>query len=239
MAGPTEQIRTRVLPAILTAFGVTILSAGLLTYSVPVQAEPATATPDASIGGTATPAPRITLPPIGTATPEPTASPTPPPPADRVATRVRVAKLGIDLPVIKGNDGYPYCNVAMYLTALSQPGFGMATYLYAHARDGMFLPLLRTKAKGQRGLTVEVWTSDDKVFKYEITDVFRHVPYDKGLDRPVAATSEELWLQTSEGPRPPPGSPPGTKTQVLAAFVSSAKADHAAAHPKARPVVCG
>jgi len=239
MAGPTEQIRTRVLPAVLTAFGVTILSAGLLTYSVPVQARPATPTPDASIGGVATPEPRITLPPIGTATPEPTVSPTPAPPADRVATRVRVAKLGIDLPVIEGNDGYPYCNVAMYLDALSQPGFGKATYLYAHARDGMFLPLLRTKAKGQRGLTVEIWTSDDKFFKYQITDVFRHVPYDKGLDRPAAATAEELWLQTSEGPRPPPGSPPGTKTQVLATFVSSAKADHAAAHPKARPVVCG
>ena len=38
MAGPTEQIRTRVLPALLTAFGVTILSAGLLTYSVQVEA---------------------------------------------------------------------------------------------------------------------------------------------------------------------------------------------------------
>jgi hypothetical protein len=152
---------------------------------------------------------------------------------------VRVAKLGIDLPVIKGNVGYPFCNVAMYLTALSQPGFQKATYLYAHARDGMFLPLLRTKAKGQRGLTVEVWTSDDQLFNYQITAVFRHVPYDKGLDRPAAATSEELWLQTSEGPRPPPGAPPGPKTQVLATFVSSGPADHAAAHPKARPVVCG
>jgi hypothetical protein len=127
----------------------------------------------------------------------------------------------------------------MYLTALSQPGFGKATYLYAHARDGMFLPLLRTKAKAQRGLTVQVWTSDDMVFTYEISEVFRHVPYDKGLDRPAAATAEELWLQTSEGPRPPPGQPPGPKTQVLATFVSAASASQAASHPKAHPVVCG
>jgi hypothetical protein len=239
MAGPTEQIRTRILPALLTAFGVTILSACLLTYTVPVQAEPATPSPNPTIAEVPSPSPLLTLPPIGTATPGPSASPTPPPPADRVATRVRIRQLAIDLPVVKGNAGYPYCNVAMYLSALSQPGFGKATYLYAHAREGMFLPLLRTKAREQRGLTVEVWTSDDMLFRYEIVEVLRHVPYDSGLDRPAAATTEELWLQTSEGPRPPPGRPPGPKTQVLATFVSAKPTGHVAAHPKARPVVCG
>jgi hypothetical protein len=238
MAGPTEQIRTRVVPALLTAFGVTILSAGLLNYSVPVAADQATPSPDPSIADVATPTPLITLPPI-TATAVPTPAPTPTPPANRVATRVRVKGLGIDLPIVKGNAGYPFCNVAMYLAALSQPGFGKATYLYAHAREGMFLPLLMTKAKGQRGQTVEVWTSDDMVFRYTISEVFRHVPYDQGLDRPAVATTEELWLQTSEGPKPPPGQPPRPKTQVLATFLSAGPADHAAAHPKARPVVCG
>ena len=43
---------------------------------------------------------------------------------DRVATRVRIAALDIDLPVVKGPSGYPYCNVAMYLTDLHQPGQG-------------------------------------------------------------------------------------------------------------------
>ncbi|HEV8696665.1 MAG TPA: hypothetical protein VGQ89_03150 [Candidatus Limnocylindrales bacterium] len=239
MAGPTEQIRTRVVPALLTAFGVTILSAGLLTYSVPVAAEPATPAPDPSIVEAPSPSALLTLPPIGTATETPSASPTPPPPADRVATRVRIKGLGIDLPVVKGNAGYPYCNVAMYLSALSQPGFGKATYLYAHAREGMFLPLLETKARAQRGQIVEVWTSDDMVFRYEIVEVVRHVPYDEGLDRPAAATTEELWLQTSEGPRRPPGQPPGPKTQVLATLVSAKPTGHVASHPKARPVVCG
>jgi hypothetical protein len=238
MAGPTEQIRTRILPALLTAFGVTILSAGLLTYTVPIAADPASS-PDPSLAVAPTPSALITLPPIGAATPEPTPSPTATPPADRVATRVRIAKLGIDLPVVKGNSGYPYCNVAMYLAALSQPGFGKATYLYAHAREGMFLPLLRTKGRAQRGLDVEVWTSDDMRFIYEISEVFRHVPYDQGLDQAAAATTEQLWLQTSEGPHPPPGQPPGPKTQVLAMFVSAGPASHDAAHPKPHPVVCG
>ncbi|MGH2476514.1 MAG: hypothetical protein ACRDIL_14745 [Candidatus Limnocylindrales bacterium] len=233
MTGPADQFRTRLLPALLSALGVTLLAAGLLTYTVPVLAEPApSASPRPSPTAAATPSPLITLPPIGTATPAlPTA--TPAPPADRVATRVRIKDLGIDLPVIKGDDGYPACNVAMYLVnpGLLQPGFGKATYLYAHAREGMFLPLLRTKSFDQRGKVVEVWTSDDFVFTYRITEVRRE---QTTLDAPLAAESEELWLQTSEGPRGTVG-----KTQVVAEPIAVAPADHAAAHPRARPVDCG
>jgi hypothetical protein len=53
------------------------------------------------------------------------------------------------------------------------------------------------------------------------------------LERPLAATSEQLWLQTSEGPK-------GTKEKlhVVAEPVSVSPADHDDAHPKARPVRC-
>jgi hypothetical protein len=237
MAGPTEQIRTRVLPALLTALGVTILSAGLLTYSVPVapahSGAPRT-TPLPSQVVVSTPSALVTLPPIGTATPSATPSATPAPPADRVATRVRVRGLGIDLAVVEGNDGYPYCNVAMYLPSLSQPGFGKATYLYAHAREGMFLPLLRTKARQQRGQVVDVWTNDDWLFQYRITEVRRDQPFTTGLDDPSAATTEQLWLQTSQGPGRSFG-----YTQVIAEPIGARPADHRTANPTARPVVCG
>jgi sortase family protein len=226
-----DDLRTRVLPAILTAFGVTILSAGLLTYSVPVDAGAASPSAPPSAAIVATPTPLIPLPSIGTASLEPTPSPTPPP--DRVATRVRISGLGIDLPVVKGNNGYPLCNVAMYLVApgLYQPGFGRATYIYAHAREGMFLPLLRTLSRDQRGLEVEVWTSDDVHFTYQISEVRRA---QTSLKAPMAATTEQLWLQTSEGPKGTVG-----KTQVVATFVSSEPASDVASHPRARPVVCG
>ncbi len=237
MAGPTEQLRTRVLPALLTALGVTILSAGLLTYSVPVvparSGEPRP-TPLPTEAVVPTPSARITLPPIGTAAPSPTPTGTPAPPADRVATRVRIRGLDIDLAVVKGNTGYPYCNVAMYLPHLSQPGFGKATYLYAHARDGMFLPLLRTKARGQRGQVVDVWTSDDWLFQYRITEVRRDQPFTTGLDDPTAATTEQLWLQTSQGPDRSFG-----YTQVLAEPMGYRPANHRTANPTPRPVVCG
>jgi sortase (surface protein transpeptidase) len=241
MVGPSEELRTRVLPAVLTAFGVTILSAGLLTYTVPVQPasqEPGVSlSPDPSDAVVATPTPLISLPPIGTPEPSTSASPQPtstPPPKGRVATRVRIRDLGIDLAVVKGNTGYPFCNVAMYLPQLSQPGFNKATYLYAHAREGMFLPLLKTKGYDQRGLMVEVWTSDDWLYRYQITQVRRDQPYTTGLRDPAKAKTEQLWLQTSQGPGRAYG-----YTQVLAKPIDARPADHDASHPTARPVDCG
>jgi len=234
---PFEFIRTRLLPALLTAGGVTMLAAGLLTYTVPVAAEPApTASPTPSSGAVATPSPRITLPPIRSATPAP---PTPTPDPDRVATRVRIKAFDIDLPVIKGPAGYPPCDVAMYLVdpveegqtpRIGQPGQGKATYLFAHARPGMFEPLLKTKARELRGNVVEVWTSDDQLFRYEIVAVRRN---QFTLEDALTATSEQMWLQTSEGPNATFG-----KTQVIAMPIDTMAADPADAHPKARPKAC-
>ena len=220
--------RTRLLPALLTAGGVTLLAAGLLTYTVPVAAEPvASPSPRPTATATPTPSPRVTLPPIGTPTPAPpTASPDP----NRVATRVRIAALDIDMPVIKGPAGYPPCDVAMYIKELYQPGQDRAIYIFAHARPGMFEPLLKTKAPDQRGSVVEVWTSDDQLFLYEIVEVRRG---QTDLDDAIAADTEELWLQTSEGPKGTPG-----KTQVIAKPLSSGPADPADAHPDAKPRAC-
>jgi hypothetical protein len=225
-----DRLRSRFVPAVLAALGVTFLAAGLLNYTIPVDAGPVSSPVPTAEAGVATPVPLITLPPLGSG-PVPSASPSAP--VDRVATRVRVAALDIDLPVIKPNKGYPLCDVAMYFVHedLGQPGQGRATYLYAHARTGMFLPLLETSARRLRGLVVEIWTSDDLRFLYEITEVRRG---QTDLDDAAAATEEQLWLQTSEGPRGTAG-----KTQVIAMPLSVEQASHKAAHPKARPVDCG
>ena len=125
--------------------------------------------------------------------------------------------------------------MAQWIGALGQPGEGHATYLYAHARTGMFLPLLEASLvkHGQKmlGMVVEVWTSDDQRFLYEIVEVRQH---QLNLDDAVNATDEELWLQTSEGPHGTPG-----KLQVIAKPLSQETSDHASAHPKPKPVVCG
>jgi hypothetical protein len=231
MTGPLDAVRSRILPALLTAVGVTLLAAGLLSYTEPVDAGPAATPtgPPISVAPTAlpTPSPRITLPPIPSATPAtPTASALP----EGVATRIRIAALDIDMPVIEGPPGYPPCDVAMYLKELAQPGQGKATYLYGHAREGMFLPLLETKGPDQRGLVVEVWTSDDLRYLYEIVEVRRD---QTTLDDALAADSEELWMQTSEGPRGTVG-----KTQVIALPISVDRSTPEESSPEANPVDC-
>jgi hypothetical protein len=241
MADLAERIRTRLLPALLTALGVTGLVAGMLSLSSPVVADPLpTASPSSpptavvSPSAAATASPLITFPPIPSDAP---ASTSPTPPADRVSTRVRVAALDIDLPVIKppgDANAYPLCDVAMYIQELGQPGQGRATYLYAHARTGMFLPILDASkvqnGKSMLGMVVEVWTSDDQRFLYEITEVRRH---QTTLEDAVDPAEEQVWLQTSEGPRGTPG-----KTQVIGRLISQEAADPADAHPVARPVDC-
>jgi hypothetical protein len=81
------------------------------------------------------------------------------------------------------------------------------------------------------GMIVQVFTSDDLMFVYEVTEVRLH---QLNLDDAIRATTEELWLQTSEGPKGTPG-----KTQLLARLLIAQPVDHAQAHPKARPVSCG
>ncbi len=228
--------RTRLVPSILSALAIVLLSAGLLTYTAPVAAGPGTVQTPTIVTAPPTVAPVATPLPSASASATPTATPVPTPPADRVATRVVIQGLKIDLPIIREASGstFPPCDVAMYITELGQPGFGRATYLYAHARTGMFLPILTASrvnnGAAMLGMLVEVYTSDDQLFVYKVSEVRRH---QLDLDGAIAATTEQIWLQTSEGPR---GTLP--KTQLVATFVSSGAADPAAAHPTPRPVAC-
>ena len=236
-----HSFRTRLLPAVLTAAGVTLIAAGLLSYSGASAAgepDPSAAPTVVSMDPGATLVLPTLPPPDSSASIEPIPSATANP--NRVATRVVMEALGIDLPIVKprGNEStYPLCNVAMYIQELGQPGWGRATYLYAHARDGMFGPIyeraILKKSGGPKsmiGMLVQVYTNDDLLFEYEVTEVRLH---QLTLDDAQAATTDEMWLQTSEGPRGTPG-----KTQLVAKPLVTLPADHATANPKAHPVVC-
>jgi hypothetical protein len=151
-----------------------------------------------------------------------------------VATRIVVGSLGIDLPVIRGPSGYPPCRVAMYIRELHQPREPGVTLIFAHARTGMFLPLL-TRSKINNGasligMKVRVYTSDSKVSTYQIISVRRHVT---SIQSAVGVTSERLWMYTSEGPN---ASYP--KLVVIAKRLSTASTTYTASHPRARPVAC-
>jgi hypothetical protein len=257
MADLADRIRIRLVPALLTALGVAALAGGALSLTAPVAADPLPS-PSPTLAASVEPSGTalITFPPLPSAAP-PSTSPTPP--ADRVATRVRVAALGIDLPVVKppgGADAYPYCDVAMYQPysypeqhlELRQPGQGGATYLFAHAQHRMFLPILNASkvqdGRSMLGMVVEVWTSDNQRFLYEITQVRRHVDPETSVNgvpisllEALTAQDEQLWLQTSEGVHVEDG-PRKPVLQVVALPISQEVADPADAHPQAKPRNC-
>jgi len=149
--------------------------------------------------------------------------------------------MGIDLPVVSGDlapppDNFPLCNVAQYLTTYRQPGEPGTTYLYGHARTGMFLPLLQAslRADGAEmiGMEVLVYTSDAQLYRYRVFEVERHV-LDYRLADGTPPGEQRLILQTSEGPRGTPG-----KLVVAAEFIEELTATLEEANPPAAPVVC-
>jgi sortase (surface protein transpeptidase) len=150
------------------------------------------------------------------------------------ATRVQIPAYGINLPVVQGPSGYPYCNVAMYMNTLYQPGEPGVTFIYAHARRGMFLPLLNhskvNNGAAMIGKIVYVYTQRSIRYTYRITQVRRHV---RDISNSLKITSEHLWLQTSEGPN---SSYP--KLIIVADRIATANVSYAAAHPAAHPRRC-
>ena len=93
--------------------------------------------------------------------------------------------MNVDLPIVPGDlevpgnvDLYPLCDVAMFLPEFAQPGEPGTTYIYAHAQEGMFAPLLEASEIGDgaamAGALVEVYSSDEKLHLYEIYRIKRH-----------------------------------------------------------------
>ncbi|HXG25887.1 MAG TPA: hypothetical protein VNL94_03425 [Candidatus Binatia bacterium] len=230
MKGIAWAFRYRLVPALLTALGVALLANGLMTYTTAIEPAP-TAVPLPTYEPLPTVPPTVVLPDGDELGPLSSFSP------DRVSTRIVIRRLNIDLPVMlqQGEQygEYPLCDVAMYMPLLGQPGQGRATYIYAHAQAGMFLPLLNESLRndGARmlGMTVEVYTSDNWRFLYTITEVRRHTT---SLEDAVRTTTERVWLQTSEGIG-------GPKLQVVGDFLSAEKVSPREAHPPAHPRICG
>jgi len=195
-----------------------------------------------------------TTPPAASTPAAPPASASPTAPADSpsptsipdltgTATRIVVESLGIDLPVVTlPASGVHYCGVAMRwpYRGFVEPGQTGSVYVLAHARAGMFLPLLdaslRNGGRSLIGRKVLLYTSADWVFIYDIVKVRRHVP-SAGVSRlstPLAARDPELWMQTSEG-----ATTASPLLQVAAVLVAARPASRAASHPTPRPTVCG
>jgi hypothetical protein len=167
----------------------------------------------------------------------PVESVAPTPGFDAEPTRIVVGSLGIDLPVIRPpqNEAYPLCGVAEFLPSYGLPGLPGVTYLYAHARSGMFLPLLEASRTGDGaamlGQEVQLYSSDRLRRRYTISEVHRGV---RDLDVVNDLAGDALILQTSETSRSS-----GPKLVVVARPVGTpVVASERAARPIARPRAC-
>lgn len=228
-----------------------LLAAVLAGCAAPPPVTP-TATPLATLAPTPapTPSPEPTPaglplgPPLPSASPTPPASPSPAPgqaigPGGR-PTRVAIAALDIDLPVVNPprNSTWPLCDVAEYFLppAFQHPGTGGVTYLYAHAQEGMFLPILlssrRNSGRALIGKTVTVWTARKHRYTYRITQVRRS---QKTLDWAFGLPPNSLVLQTSEDQFRN-----GTKVMLVARQTGTpTMVPLGEARPSADPRVCG
>jgi len=115
--------------------------------------------------------------------------------------RISVPRLGIDLPLALGDlqrdvvRGATPEDVALLFPTTNVPGTGGNSYIYAHARNAMFLQLWNVKL----GDRVRISGSDGTRFDYVITRVEPRVdPADTSWLDPTGP--ERLTLQTSTGP---------------------------------------
>jgi LPXTG-site transpeptidase (sortase) family protein len=155
------------------------------------------------------PAP-VTAPPVAAAATA-VATATPPPvtpsalptrtPVPLAQLRITLPRLGIDLPMALGDVqrdvrlGETPENVALLFPTTNLPGTGGNSYIYAHARNEMFLQLWNVKL----GDRVRIAAADGTHFDYAVTSIVPRVdPADTSWLDP--AGPERVTLQTSTGP---------------------------------------
>lgn len=109
------------------------------------------------------------------------------------AERIRIERLGIDLPIIEG-DGIdaPLDKAAHYPGTAWPGGAKNNVYIYAHAQEGMFLTLWQVQIGDEVVLELE----DDTERTYVVTQVLPEVPWD-ALEYLDPTSTEQLTLQTS------------------------------------------
>jgi sortase (surface protein transpeptidase) len=150
-----------------------------------------------SVAPLAVPSPAASSPPGASAAtaPAPTTGPIPD------GYRIQIARLGIDLPIAEGDVQRDVViqqtpeNFAFHLPGTAIPGTPGNSYIYAHARRGMFLTLWDARVGDQ----VVISTPFGAALKFVVTEVHPRVPAeDTSWVQPSG--DERLTLQTSTGP---------------------------------------
>ena len=113
--------------------------------------------------------------------------------------RIRIKKVGIDLLLVKGDgktppvkyEAFTYPNADHLLADSSTPG---NSYVYAHARDGMFWNLHNLSI----GDVVEIDYGGGKIYRYRVSELHRSVSW-KDFSWLQPTSDDRLTLQTCNG----------------------------------------
>jgi LPXTG-site transpeptidase (sortase) family protein len=151
-----------------------------------------------SLSSTAAAAPSIPV-----SSPSVAVSASPPPTIGPIPDgyRIQLPRLGIDLPIAEGDVERDVVvqqtpeNFAFHFPGTAIPGTFGNSYIYSHARRGMFLSLWNARVGDQ----VTITTPAGAALKFVITEVHPRVPpEDTSWIQPSG--DERLTLQTSTGP---------------------------------------
>jgi sortase (surface protein transpeptidase) len=192
MGGATTMIG-RIAPLFGVALGLALVAGGFEVTrppTAPVRADQIapSAAPSPSEAQTRTPAVAASQ------TPQPTAAPL------GQGWRIRIARIGVDLPLKDGDvardielqktpDGAAY-----RLAGSATPGTSGNTYVYGHARWAQFLNLWYAQLDD-----IILITGPGASLSYRVTEIHPRVATDD-ITYLLPTTSERLTLQTSSGP---------------------------------------
>jgi LPXTG-site transpeptidase (sortase) family protein len=179
--------------ALLIAAGLALVAVGGLPRTGPVAP---VAVPSLSSTAAVAPSIPVSSPSVAvSASPPPTIGPIPD------GYRIQLPRLGIDLPIAEGDVERDVVvqqtpeNFAFHFPGTAIPGTFGNSYIYAHARRGMFLSLWNARVGDQ----VTITTPAGAALKFVITEVHPRVPpEDTSWIQPSG--DERLTLQTSTGP---------------------------------------
>ena len=180
----------------VTGIAAVLLGAALLLASIG-QVAPATSRASFAVSS---PGASASAPATSSGAPVPSATPLPPIPP---GYRVQIPRLAIDLAILEGDIERDTValqtpeNYAFHLPGTAIPGAGANSYLYAHARRGMFLSLWDAKI----GDVVWISTPDGRALRYVVSEIHPRVPPDD-VSLATPSAPERLTLQTSTGPNP-------------------------------------
>jgi sortase (surface protein transpeptidase) len=183
---------------------VAVLGAVMLAAGIALLAQPTAPlrAPDIANATSLAPTATATTTPTQAASATQRSSPTPLPPIPP-GYRVQIPRLGIDLEIREGDVERDTVqqqtpeHYAFHLPGTGIPGSGVNSYVYAHARIGMFLSLWNARV----GDAVIVTTPDGSTLRYTVTEIHPRVPFDD-VSWTAPSPPDRLTLQTSTGPNP-------------------------------------